>query len=213
MDDPLELETRRRIFEHLQAHPGEHMRELGRSLEIPMGALEYHLHQLVKSGILVIRRDARFTRYFVAGQQSRQEKDILAVLRQKVPRQIAAHLLLDPGATHGTLLEKFALSPSTLSFHLKKLVTTEIVVQEKVGRENRYTVVDPELVGRVLVGHKTSFLDDVVDRFASVWQGLDAGREPGRGRVPPGGGGSVLWLLRGVAAALFVARPRLSRGA
>ena len=190
-DDPLELETRRRIYQYLQKSPGSHMREIGREVEIPMGTLEYHLHYLVKANLLTTRQDARYTRYFPTGELSRREKDVLAVLRQKVPRQVAAHLLLQPGASHGQLLTHFALSASTLSFHLKKLVTAGIVSQEKSGRENLYRVLEPELVAKVLIQHRASFFDDVVDRFADVWLNLDA--RPGGAGAPPAGaaGGDV----------------------
>lgn len=171
------------------------MREIGRDLEIPMGTLEYHLHYLVKANLLTTRQDARYTRYFATGELSRQEKDVLAVLRQKVPRQIAAHLLLDPGSSHGTLLAKFELSASTLSFHLKKLVTTGIVAQEKAGRENLYRVVEPDLVARVLIQHRESFFDDVIDRFAAVWLSLEPRAEEGTGGAPPPGPGLFVFQL------------------
>lgn len=202
MDDPLELETRRRIYQHVQKFPGAHMREIGRDLEIPMGTLEYHLHYLVKADLLTTRQDPRYTRYFATGGISRRDKDVLALLRQKVPRQIAAHLLLEPGSSHGALLAKFALAPSTLSFHIKKLLAAGLVSQEKVGRENLYRVIEPELVGRVLITHKESFFDDVIDRFAEVWQGLEP-RAPDAGddtSAPPPGG--VLMVLQSFAAAL-----------
>lgn len=194
MRDPLELESRRRIYEHLQRKPGAHMREIGRELDIPMGTLEYHLHYLVKADLLVTRQDGRYTRYFATGELSRREKDVLAVLRQKVPRQIAAHLLLQPGSSHGHLLTKFDLSASTLSFHIKKLLRVDVVRQEKSGRENLYTVNDPELVARVLITHRASFLDDVVDRFADVWLALEPPAPPEAGEPPAGGGGALLVL-------------------
>lgn len=194
MDDPLELETRRRIFQHVQKFPGAHMREIGRELDIPMGTLEYHLHFLVKADLLTTRQDPRYTRYFATGELSRRDKDVLAVLRQKVPRQIAAHLLLEPASSHGALLTKFQLAASTLSFHLKKLVASGIVTQEKVGRENLYRVVEPDLVARVLVQHRESFFDDVIDRFAEVWAGLEP-RAQDAGDAPPGGGGNALLVL------------------
>ncbi|HET6403020.1 MAG TPA: helix-turn-helix domain-containing protein [Candidatus Thermoplasmatota archaeon] len=200
MDDPLELETRRRIYQYVQKRPGAHMREIGRDLDVPMGTLEYHLHYLVKANLLVTRQDPRYTRYFAEGELSRRDKDVLAVLRQKVPRQIAAHLLLAPRSSHGALLEKFALAPSTLSFHLKKLVGTGIVAQEKAGRENLYTVVEPDLVARVLIQHRETFFDDVVDRFAEVWQGLEP-RPPPADEVGPGGG--VLMVLQSFVSAAF----------
>lgn len=223
MEDPLELETRRRIYQHLQKFPGAHMREIGREVDIPMGTLEYHLHYLVKAQLLTVRQDARYTRYFATGELSRHEKDVLAVLRQKVPRQIAAHLLLAPGSSHGQLLTKFELSGSTLSFHLKKLLRTEIVTLQKSGRENLYRVRDPELVARVLIQHKASFFDDVVDRFADVWLSLEPVATPApdastpRGGppmvdekdAPPGGG--VLMVLDVLWRALWpTPRPRRS---
>ena len=185
----------------MQDYPGAHMREIGRELDIPMGTLEYHLHYLVKANLLNTRQDPRYTRYFATGELSRRDKDILAVLRQTVPRQIAAHLLLAPGSSHGVLLEKFALAPSTLSFHLKKLVSAGIVEQQKSGRENLYRVVEPELVSRVLVQHRESFFDDVIDRFAEVWQGL----EPRAKEPPPGAGegGGLLMVLHVVVRAAF----------
>lgn len=196
MDDPLELETRRRIYQHIQAFPGAHMREIGRDAAIPMGTLEYHLHYLVKAGLLVMRQDARYTRYFAEGELTRREKDVLAILRQPVPRQIAAHLLLEPGSSHAAILVKFALAPSTLSFHIKKLVAAQIVALQKSGRENLYTVIEPELVAKVLIQHRASFFDDVIDRFAAVWQGLEPRAPDG---PPPGG---VLFILHSLVEAL-----------
>lgn len=180
------------------------MREIGRELEIPMGTLEYHLHYLVKANLLTTRQDPRYTRYFATGELSRHEKDVLAVLRQKVPRQIAAHLLLAPGSSHGQLLAKFALSASTLSFHLKKLLASGIVSQEKSGRENLYKVVDGELVARVLIQHRESFFDDVVDRFAEVWTSLEPrpDADPGAGL---GGKGGLLLVLQAMARAVALA--------
>lgn len=204
VDDPLELETRKRIYQHVQRFPGAHMRSIGRELAIPMGTLEYHLHYLVKADLLTTRQDPRYTRYFATGELSRRDKDVLAVLRQPVPRQIAAHLLLEPGSSHGALLTKFALAPSTLSFHIKKLVKAGIVAQEKVGRENLYRVVEPELVAKVLIQHRDSFFDDVIDRFAQVWTGLEPRAEDATD--PPGGGaGGVLAVLHAFARAVTFA--------
>jgi DNA-binding transcriptional ArsR family regulator len=193
-DEPLELETRRRIYQFLEQHPGEHMREIGRSLNIAMGTLEYHLHYLIKSGLLTTREDQRFTRYFPAGGMDRRDKDVLAVVRQKVPRQIAAHLLLHPGASHGEILRHFSLSASTLSFHLKKLLRSGIATQAKEGRENHYQITDPDTIARVLITYRASFLDDVVDRFAEAWLSI-VPREPATAAVaPPSSGGSAAQL-------------------
>ncbi|HLE97449.1 MAG TPA: helix-turn-helix domain-containing protein [Candidatus Thermoplasmatota archaeon] len=177
MRDPskaLELESRRRVYQHLLRIPGAHMREIGRVLGMPMGTLEYHLNYLVKAGLLSAREDPRYTRYFPTGGVDRREKDVLAVLRQETPRRIATLLLQTPDASHGEIHAHFRVSASTLSFHLKKLVHAGVCIQTKTGRENLYRVADPELVTQVLVTWRESFLDDVVDRFADMLLGLQA---------------------------------------
>lgn len=189
-DDALEQETRRRIFDHVAAHPGQHMRELQRQLAMSAGTLEYHLHVLVREGLLAERRQGRYVRYFVAAQVGRQEKDVLGLLRQAVPRKLCALLLMHPDQSHGELLRQFQLAPSTLTFHMKKLTEAGLVEARREGRETRYKVAQPDVVGRILVEYKASFLDDVVDRFADVFLSMGGGLEPredaaGGGGAPP----------------------------
>jgi len=181
-EDLLAQSTRRRIYEFVDAHPGTHMRELQRRLAMSAGTLEYHLRVLVREDVLAQRRHGRYTRFYVAAKVGRREKDVLNLLRQEVPRRICALLLIEPEQSHGQLLHHFRLAPSTLTFHLRKLLDAELVVARRDGRETRYHVTDPGLVGRCLVAYQSSFLDEVVDRFADVWLNLGAGLEaPGDG--------------------------------
>ena len=184
-DDTLAQETRRRIHDHVAAFPGQHMRELQRQLAMSAGTLEYHLRVLVREGVLAERRQGRYVRYFVAGQVGRAEKDVLSVLRQDVPRRICALLLMHPDQNHGGLLKHFQMAPSTLTFHMKKLLEAGLVESRREGRETRYRVVDPALVGKVLVDYQASFVDDLVDRFADVWLSVGAGLEAEAGAAEP----------------------------
>ncbi len=177
-EDPLDLDTRRRIYGYVEEHPGSHMREIGRETDIPMGTLEYNLRTLVDEDLLTVREDGRYSRYFVTEQTSRQEKDVLSTLRQETSRRIVTKLLLEPGLSHGEIHEAFDVSASTLSFHLKRLVDADVLEKEKDGRRNLYSVADPDIAGRALVRFSDSFKDDVVNRFAEVWLGLGAGLEP-----------------------------------
>jgi predicted transcriptional regulator len=192
-EDPLALDTRRRIFDHVAAHPGTHMRELQRQLAMSGGTLEYHLRVLTREGLLAERRTGRYLRYYVAAQVGRREKDVLGLLRQAVPRRICAQLLLKEDQSHGELLQHFEMAPSTLSFHLRKLVDGEVVDARREGRETRFRVRDPALVAKCLSDHRASFVDELVDRFADVWLDLGASLEkqeaPGgaeRGLFPAG---------------------------
>lgn len=176
-DDALEQESRRRIFEFVTAHPGTHMREIQRRVGMSAGTLEYHLHVLTREQLLVTRRQGRYLRYYVAAQMGGAEKDVLGLLRQEVPRRVCALLLMQPDMSHGELLAHFRIAASTLTFHVKKLTEGGLVEARREGRETRFRVRDPALVGKVLADYQASFADELVDRFADAWLNLGAGLE------------------------------------
>src|SRR4030042_1823136 len=79
-----------------------------------------------------------------------------------------------PVTTHGEVLESFAISGGTLSYHIKKLVSRGLIRVEKAGRESRMTVIDPDKVADLLIVYRRSFLDKLVDEFVATYIG--AGR-------------------------------------
>ncbi len=82
-------------------------------------------------------------------------------------------VILSTGKTNYQLLtEHVKPSRSTLSSYLKYLVTNRILVKEKTGFENLYTVKDEERVTKVLTAYNPSFLDKLVD------SALAFGRKP-----------------------------------
>jgi DNA-binding transcriptional ArsR family regulator len=61
-------------------------------------------------------------------------------------------------------------TPSTISWHLKKLIDVSIVNKEVEGRRSFYSVNNPDLIIKVLIKYKESFLDILVDRFIEMWE-------------------------------------------
>jgi len=171
LKDPLELSTRRRIYEAIRQNPGVHFRELQRITSMPIGVLSYHLDYLADKGLLSVDKQESFTRYFPGGQLGRDKRQMLSALRQEIPRGIIIYLLRNPGATHGQVLENFSVSGGTLSYHIKRLVSKGVVSVEKVGRESRLTVVDPDKVSDLLIVYRRSFVDRLVDEFVASYVG------------------------------------------
>lgn len=169
MPDPLELENRKRIFECVRSSPGIHFREIQRRTNQPIGVLEYHLNYLVQKDILTLDKQESFSRYFPAGQMSSDKQRILSALRQEIPRGVVLYLLRNPDSTHGELLKNFTISGGTLSYHLKKMVSKNIIKIEKMGRESRLTVIDPEKVADLLIVYRRTFLDRLVDEFVAFY--------------------------------------------
>ncbi|MCK4364704.1 MAG: winged helix-turn-helix transcriptional regulator [Thermoplasmatales archaeon] len=168
-EDVLGLKTRRKIYNHILRHPGLHERELSRQLDIPLGTIDYHLFYLKKKGILTVKSDERFSRYYVSGEVGIKDKKVLAVLRQKVSRKIVIFLLLNPHSLHRDICKYLGLARSTTSFHLNKLSDLEIILRIEIGRETKYYIKEVNHVSDILITYQKSFFDDAVDRFVDSW--------------------------------------------
>ena len=133
-EDVLKVEIRRKIYNYILKSPGLHERELARALDIPLSTLDYHLHYLEARDLIATSIEGGYTRYYIRGKSSIRDKKLLAILRQNVPRRILMYLLLHPRALHKTLCDHLGLTPSTVSFHLNKLVELNIITRDQIGR-------------------------------------------------------------------------------
>ncbi len=150
MSDLLSLASRKRIYDHVEQHSGSHLREIGRRCGLPLGTALYHLDRLEAEGLLSVRRDGRYKRYFPSQGLGRKEKDLLSAYRHDVPRRIAHALLGSPAMTQRELCAALSVSRSTLSFHVNDLIRRGVLRRELGHRENRYALEDPTLTQQIL---------------------------------------------------------------
>jgi predicted transcriptional regulator len=167
-DEILENERRRKIYALIEASPGVHLRELQRILDIPLTTLEYHLNYMARKKILFAETEGHHKRYYTKPLDP-EDKKVLAAMRQRRMREIVLVVLENGKAKHQLLAGRLKLSHSTLSSYLKYLVNKNILIKEKIGYENLYTVRDEERVAKVLIAYKPSFLDRLIDRTLDTW--------------------------------------------
>lgn len=168
----MDVGARKRIYDFLLSSPGCHLREIQRRLGIPLGTLEYHLKYLVEHEYISVKEEGGYKRYYPVGTMRSVDRNLLSLLRQDIPRRLVMYLLLHPGSKFGDLAAKFDIAPSTLSFHLSKLLRAGVVSRTKSGRESIYKVEREHEVAMVLIAHRRSFLDTLVDSFVSTWTDL-----------------------------------------
>lgn len=167
-DEILENERRRNIYALIEASPGIHLRELQRVLNIPLTTLDYHLSYMIRKKIIFGETEDHHKRYYTKPLDP-DDKKVLVALRQKRMREIVLIVLENGKAKSQLLVERLRLSHSTLSSYLKYLVNRNILVREKIGYENLYTVREEDRVAKVLIAYKPSFLDKLVDRVLDTW--------------------------------------------
>jgi predicted transcriptional regulator len=167
-DEILENERRRKIYSVIKSNPGIHLREAQRILNMPLATLEYHLNYMKRNKIVFGERDGHYVRYYVKPLDL-EERKILSALRQRKMREIVLMILANRKVKYQVLADHFKLPRSTLSFYLKYLVDHNILVRNRVGYENIYTVHDEGRVVRMLTAYKSSFLDKLVDKALNTW--------------------------------------------
>jgi predicted transcriptional regulator len=171
VDDPLDLESRRRLYELLARTPGLHLREIARQLEVDVRTADYHLRQLSKHGLASGIEEGGYARFYPRTANGRgaemvdaRDKPLLAILRRPVPLYVALMLLTQDAATHGELADTADVSPSTLSYHLGRMERVEMLSHAGAS----YRLREPERIARILYAHRPTA--DLIDRFLDLWE-------------------------------------------
>ena len=159
------METRRRIYEVITSFPGLHFREIQRKTRLGNGSLRYNLSVLERRGFIESEKQGRALRYYPRGMRS-DEKKLLGLLRLKTVRRILVYLLSRQEARHGEIARALGLSPSTVTWHMRRLVEHG-VVEERCGA---YVLADTDGLRRTLSTYRESLLDEMVDAFIAMWE-------------------------------------------
>ncbi len=164
----LELELRKKIYEVVNENAGCHFREIERRSMMASGTVRYHLNYLVKKGIISESKDVNTIRYFPEGF-TYSDKGMLVLLRQKSMRNILLFILTHDKCSHEQIVEKVHVSPSTVSWHLRKLENMHTIQSERKGRNTFYTVLaDKQDIINLLIAYKKSFFDAMVDNVGKL---------------------------------------------
>ncbi len=163
-------QIRHGLYSLIAESPGLHFRELQRRSQLATGQLLYHLNWMVNTALLRTTNDGEYLRFYTQEKMGEEERRILELSRQKSVRHILLQLLDSGTANHEAIVKKLGLSPSTVTFHMKKLVSEGVVLREADGRKAFFTIKSPEVVRATLVKYSDSFLDKMVDRFIDMWE-------------------------------------------
>lgn len=172
----LSLDNRQRLVDHVERHPGIHLRQLARDLGLAIGTTEHHLHLLVRHGILERHDQSGHAAYFVQGTCPATERRLLCVLRGDTPRRLLRALAADPDLDTAALSARLGVSRSAVAHHIAKLIEEGLVERLRVGRGSLLQVRDPAALSQALATY---------DRQHPVapWPGLKG--EPMPARAPP----------------------------
>lgn len=169
MEDVLELETRRKIYDVLRKNPGVHLSKIADLLQMRVSHVEYHLNFLEKHDMITVEKVTGYKRFYIKGTIGVQDKQYLSILRQKTLLHIILFLLKNKTVQHKDILENVPVSASTLSYHLNKLVKYDIVEVQRYGENKGYQLKNRDEIITWLIQYKPF---DLYEEFTNVWADL-----------------------------------------
>lgn len=169
MNELLELETRRKIYDLVSRNPGLHLSKIAELLKMRTSLVEYHLLFLEKHQVVRGVKESGYTRYYIEGMIGTSDKKILSLIRQEIPLRVMLFLLKNDNSQHKEILKNVDVSSSTLSYHLKKMVDHGIIYVNTHGENRGYSITSKEEIVGLLVQYKPY---NLIDSFKDVWVDL-----------------------------------------
>ncbi len=147
-EEILENQRRSKIYVSIKKNPGLHLRELQRTLDIPLATIQYHLNYMTRRNIIIEEKSEHYTRYYVSPLES-EDKKILSVLRNKRLREIVMIIIVNEKTKSHFLIDTLKLPASTIAFYLKYLFDNNIIDRNRVGYENIYTLKNKDRIEKI----------------------------------------------------------------
>lgn len=169
IEDSIAVSPRDQIYSTIVKNPGLHFREIQRRTNYATGALQYHIDYLKRKNFIREEKEGKFSRYYSIEEKGTDHK-LMNLLRQNQVRTIVLFLLNKRRATINIIAEATGMSTSTAQFHLKKLIETNVVHEEREKEIIFYSIPNKEPLMELLIIHRKSFLDNLVDNFVKLWE-------------------------------------------
>lgn len=162
-------ETKDMVLDYIKIHPGSHLRQIKRDLDLSMGVVQYHLYTLERERRILSRRGGLHKRFYPTLTFSEHQQQVLDVLSQETERDLLIYLLQNPNATQKELAEYAQISGGTTNWHMKRMIASGLVGVRREGQFLKYVVNgDKEEILKLVKGYHPSTWASWADRFANA---------------------------------------------
>jgi predicted transcriptional regulator len=161
-------EIRNILLNYINENPGIWYRELLRLCNISNGSLTHHLRVLEESDRIKVDRKSSpgRTRYYSLNVSDSESK-VIGLIKNTTAKQIILLLLQQEFCTFSEIVDSIGKSPSTISWHMKRLVDAE-VVNVRHGGSALYNLVNRDSVADVISKYKETLLDRAANNYSDI---------------------------------------------
>jgi predicted transcriptional regulator len=133
-EEILDHYTRGKIHGYILANPGDHYNSIKKALGISNGSFAYHLHVLEREGVIKSRRDGIYKRFYPPEMHVSSNKSEL----KEIQRLIIERINESPGMSQTDIASSLGVACSTIHYHVKGLISADLVKARRIGRSVRY---------------------------------------------------------------------------
>jgi predicted transcriptional regulator len=119
--------------------------------------------------LIIVVKEKGYNRCFAEGEIGITDRKMLSILRQKIPLAIVFFLLSRPYSKFKEISDNIDVLPTSIAYHLKKLLNADIVEYEIVEVHKRYLIKDSKYVIQLLIKYKPQSL---IDDYEEMWKGF-----------------------------------------
>lgn len=137
----LDNEARHKVYDHVRAHPGAHPSAIADALGLGWGTVVYHLARLEESKLVATKTANHRKCYFATGSELGSDaRAAVAAMSHDKAKLIVTAVRAAPGITQKELATRVGMSQALASWHVKRLVTSGVLLASREGRSNALTV-------------------------------------------------------------------------
>ena len=163
----------KRVFQYILEHPGCHLRQILKELDISMGTTQYHTGLLEKKGRVTSNKHGLFRYYFASGIFRDNEKKLLEVLSHETARDILMFIIERGDPTQSDIADRIGVSAPSISWHARRLAESHVVTEITEGKYKRYRLRgDPQQLVSLMKSYYPSLWDRWSDRLAEIFLSL-----------------------------------------
>lgn len=128
------------VYERIRQEPGVSTHELARLVDFGWSTLTYHLRVLERAQKVIGLRDGRYKRFFdrESGRYANGRKLVVATLRHPGTRAVGRLIRGEPGLCQKEVGARLGLAPSSVHWHIARLVRARLVDPTRDGHHVRY---------------------------------------------------------------------------
>jgi len=100
--------------------------------------------------------------------------NILQILSQETAREILLFIIERKNPTQPDMIKSFGISGASVSWHIKRLLDLNLILESRSGKYKRYTIAtDPEILVNMVKNFRPRIWDRWSNRLADVSLSFD----------------------------------------